>query len=61
MRTFISFLCCCVIALGVYWILQGLNFLPGSYGTGQVSGTVRGVGTMVAGSVILLLINGNRR
>jgi hypothetical protein len=61
MRTLISFLCCCVIALGVIWILQGLNILPGSYMTGQISWTVRGVGAMVAGSVILLMINGNRR
>jgi hypothetical protein len=60
-RTLFSFLCVCVIALGVYWILQGLNFLPGSYATGQISSTVRGVGTLVAGSVILLLANGNRR
>jgi hypothetical protein len=61
MRTILSFFCVCVIALGVYWILQGLNFLPGGYASGQISSTVRGAGTLVAGAVIMLLINGNRR
>lgn len=61
MRTAISFICFGVIALGAYWILQGLNFLPGGYAYGQISSTVRGVGTLVVGSVILLLANGNRR
>jgi hypothetical protein len=61
MRTVISFLGICVIALGAYWILQGLNLIPGGYATGQVSSTVRGAGTLVAGAAILLLFIGNRR
>jgi hypothetical protein len=44
-----------LIAVGLIWILQGVNILPGSFMTGQIVWAWRGAGTAVAGILLLLL------
>lgn len=43
-----------LIAMGVIWILQGINLLPGSFMTGQVQWAYRGAIAAAAGVVLLL-------
>ncbi len=43
-----------LIALGVIWILQGINVLPGSFMTGQIQWAYRG--GVAAGVGVLLLV-----
>jgi hypothetical protein len=44
-----------LIALGVIWILQGINVLPGSFMTGQIQWAYRG-GVAVGVGVLLLVL-----
>ena len=44
-----------LIALGVIWILQGINVLPGSFMTGQIQWAYRG-GVAAAVGVLLLVL-----
>jgi hypothetical protein len=44
-----------MIVLGVIWILQGINVLPGSFMTGQIQWAYRG-GIVAAVGVLLLLL-----
>jgi len=48
------------IALGIVWILQGINILPGSFMTGQVQWAWRG-GALAAVGLILLIVLLRRR
>jgi hypothetical protein len=49
-----------LIAMGVIWILQGVNILPGSFMTGQMVWAWRGAAAAAVG-VALLLIARKRR
>ena len=42
-----------VALLGVVWILQGINVLPGSFMTGQIKWAYYGAIALVAGCVML--------
>ena len=44
-----------LLAIGIVWILQGVNILPGSFLTGQMVWAYRGGAVALAGVVILLL------
>ena len=44
-----------LVAVGLIWILQGVNILPGSFMTGQMVWAWRGAGTAAAGILLLLL------
>ena len=44
-----------LIVMGIIWVLQGINVLPGSFMTGQIEWAWRGA-MAVAGGVVLLLI-----
>jgi hypothetical protein len=44
-----------LIAVGLIWMLQGVNILPGSFMTGQIVWAWRGLGTAVAGILLFLL------
>ncbi len=44
-----------LVAVGLIWILQGINVLPGSFMTGQMVWAWRGAGTAAAGILLLLL------
>ena len=53
MRIFLNILSACLIAMGIIWILQGVNILPGSFMTGQTRWAVYG-GIAAAAGVGLL-------
>ncbi len=41
--------------LGIVWILQGINLLPGSFMTGQIEWAIYGAVALAAGVVMLLV------
>ena len=44
-----------LVAVGLIWILQGVNILPGSFMTGQIVWAWRGAGMAIAGILLFLL------
>ncbi len=50
-----------LVLLGVVWILQGINVLPGSFMTGQIRWAVYGGITVVVGIALLLRANRPRK
>jgi hypothetical protein len=54
MRIALRILAGLLIAIGIVWILQGINVLPGSFMTGQMRWAYRGGGVAVVGVAILL-------
>lgn len=44
-----------LMLIGVIWILQGVNILPGSFMSGQMQWTYRGVTAVVLGLIFLAL------
>ncbi|NYE22412.1 hypothetical protein [Pigmentiphaga litoralis] len=48
-----------LMALGLIWVLQGINVLPGSFMTGQMQWAVYGAIAFVVG--LLLFVRGRRR
>lgn len=42
-----------LIGMGVIWILQGVNILPGSFMTGQIQWAYRGAACAVAGLLLI--------
>jgi uncharacterized membrane protein HdeD (DUF308 family) len=49
-----------MVLMGVIWILQGFNILPGSFMTGQIQWAVYG-GIAVAAGIVLLVVANRRR
>ena len=47
--------------MGIIWILQGVNILPGSFMTGQIVWAWRGAACAVAGALLLIFANRSRR
>jgi len=43
--------------IGVVWILQGVNILPGSFMTGDLKWAAIGAGAVAAGLILLALVN----
>jgi hypothetical protein len=41
--------------VGIVWILQGINVLPGSFMTGQMFWTWMGIGMVVIGTALVVL------
>jgi C4-dicarboxylate transporter len=60
MRIALRILSILLIVVGVIWILQGINVLPGSFMTGQMQWAYRGGAVAIAGVVILLLARRRR-
>lgn len=48
-----------MLLIGVIWVLQGLNILPGSFMTGQIIWAVYGVPLALAGAVLVWWVNRN--
>jgi len=47
-----------VVLTGVVWILQGINVLPGSFMTGQISWAYAGiVAAMIGGGVLWIAVH----
>ena len=43
--------------IGIIWILQGVNILPGSFMTGQLKWAVNGAISLVLGAGLLIFAN----
>jgi hypothetical protein len=54
MQLTLRILAICLMGMGVTWILQGVNILPGSFMTGQMVWAYRGAATAFVGLVLLL-------
>jgi hypothetical protein len=54
MRIFLNILGFALIAIGLIWILQGVNILPGSFMTGQIQWAYRGAIAAAIGIAILV-------
>lgn len=54
MRIVLRVLAILLIAVGIVWILQGINVLPGSFMTGQIQWAWRGAIAAIIGLVIFL-------
>lgn len=61
MRIVLRIVAILLIAVGIIWILQGINVLPGSFMTGQMQWAYRGGAAAVVGVLILILANRGRR
>jgi uncharacterized membrane protein HdeD (DUF308 family) len=59
MRIFLSIIAVLLILVGVVWILQGINVLPGSFMTGQSQWAIYGGIAALVG--IALAVFANRR
>jgi hypothetical protein len=46
-----------MLLIGVVWVLQGLNILPGSFMTGQIIWAVYGVPLALAGAALVWWVN----
>ena len=60
MRIVLRILAVLLIVVGIIWILQGINVLPGSFMTGQIQWAYRGGLAAVIGLAILLFIGRKR-
>jgi uncharacterized membrane protein HdeD (DUF308 family) len=49
-----------LVCIGIVWILQGVNVLPGSFMTGQRQWAVYGAIAAVVGIVLLVTARGRR-
>jgi hypothetical protein len=54
MRIVLRILSVLLIVVGIIWILQGVNVLPGSFMTGQIQWAYRGGVAAIVGVAILL-------
>ena len=61
MRIVLRVVAILLIVIGIIWILQGINVLPGSFMTGQIQWAYRGGAAAVVGVLILVLANRGRR
>ena len=59
MKIILSIIGVLLILAGVVWFLQGINFLPGSFMTGQIQWAFYGALAAIAG--IAALVYANRR
>jgi hypothetical protein len=49
-----------MIAVGIIWILQGVNILPGSFMTGQIAWAWRGTFIAILGVLLVWFVNRRR-
>ena len=49
-----------LFVIGIVWILQGLNILPGSFMTGQIVWAERGAAAALVGLALLAAVNWRR-
>lgn len=61
MRIVLRVVAILLIVVGIIWILQGINVLPGSFMTGQMQWAYRGGAAAAVGLIILILANRGRR
>ena len=49
-----------LVLIGIVWILQGVNILPGSFMTGQLKWAINGAISFVIGTGLLIFANRSR-
>ena len=54
MRILATVLGILLVLIGIVWILQGINVLPGSFMTGQTKWAINGAIAVVAGVLLFL-------
>jgi len=59
-RVLATILCGPMLLVGVIWILQGLNLLPGSFMTGHIQWAIYGVLLAIAGAGLVFWLNRRR-
>ena len=57
MKIILTILGVLLILFGGVWILQGINVLPGSFMTGQIQWAIYGGIAVIAGIVLIALVN----
>ena len=46
-----------LVLMGIIWILQGINILPGSFMTGQIKWAINGAISFVIGAALIFFAN----
>ena len=54
MRLVLRILAALMIGMGIVWILQGINVLPGSFMTGQIQWAYRGGAIAIVGVLVFI-------
>lgn len=49
-----------LIIMGTIWFFQGINVLPGSFMTGQIRWAIYGGTAVIAGIVLIVVVNRRR-
>lgn len=57
LKTIVKIFAVLLILVGVIWILQGVNILPGSFMTGNPQWTTNGIITVVIGAGLFWFAN----
>ncbi|MEQ7155331.1 hypothetical protein [Brevundimonas aurifodinae] len=57
LRYLATILCGPLLLVGIIWVLQGLNILPGSFMTGQIIWAIYGAPMALAGAGLLWWVN----
>lgn len=60
LRLIATVLCGPMLLIGIIWVLQGLNILPGSFMTGQIIWAVIGAPLALAGGALAWWVNRGR-
>ena len=60
LRYLATILCGPLLLIGIIWVLQGLNILPGSFMTGQIIWAIYGAPMAVVGAGLLWWVNRRR-
>ncbi len=55
MKNSMTFIGLSLVVIGVIWILQGLNILPGSFMTGQVQWAINGTVSLLFGAILMAI------
>jgi hypothetical protein len=60
MRIVLRVIAILLIVVGIIWVLQGINVLPGSFMTGQIQWAYRGGAAAIVGLLILIFATRGR-
>jgi hypothetical protein len=59
-RVLATVICGPMVLMGIVWILQGVNILPGSFMTGHIQWAIYGVILLIAGAALVWWLNRRR-
>jgi len=60
MRIVLKIVAVLLIVVGIVWILQGVNVLPGSFMSGQLAWAYRGGAVAIVGLLIFIFVSRGR-